>query len=228
MEQHVELVVLQTETAVDEQDDAQIEELLSSFYFDNSVTRQSAGEGSRHGEHLHPIYEEQEEDGIFYDLYGTVEEESPCSICESSDEENDSEISSQYGPKELPPNIAQNPSSFWPVIEEDDGAPDAERITFSAKLSSSRSPSNIILEKDDEDDNEKEWEDRGRSRAVPARLVRYIDSSTKQEHDRREEWIDDQEFHILEYESSFGKVTEFQGFQSPYLKSGHGTVKVHS
>ncbi|GAV99402.1 hypothetical protein LENED_000858 [Lentinula edodes] len=120
MEQHVELVVLQTETAVDEQDDAQIEELLSSFYFDNSVTRQSTGEGSRHGEHLHPIYEEQEEDGIFYDLYGTVEEESPCSICESSDEENDSEISSQYGPKELPPNIAQNPSSFWPTGSEHD------------------------------------------------------------------------------------------------------------
>ncbi|KAJ4497357.1 hypothetical protein C8R41DRAFT_917713 [Lentinula lateritia] len=202
MEQHVELVVLQTEAAVDEQDDAQIEELLSSFYFDNSVTRQSAGEGSRHGEHLHPIYEEQEEDGIFYDLYGTVEEELPCSICESSDEdnENDSEVSSQYGPKELPPNITQNPSSFWPVIEEDDEAPDAERITFSAKLSSSRSRSNIILEKDEENKNNKEWEDRGRSRAVPARL----------EQDGRREWIDDQDsIYGREYERSFGKVTEF-------------------
>ncbi|KAJ3888462.1 hypothetical protein GG344DRAFT_67945 [Lentinula edodes] len=212
MEQHVELVVLQTEAAVDEQDDAQIEELLSSFYFDNSVTRQSAGEGSRHGEHLHPIYEEQEEDGIFYDLYGTVEEELPCSMCESSDEddENDSEVSSQYGPKELPPNITQNPSSFWPVIEEDDGAPDAERITFSAKLSSSRSRSNIILEKDEENENNKEWEDRGRSRAVPARLVRFIASFTKQEQDGRREWIDDQDsIYGREYERSFGKVTEF-------------------
>ncbi|KAJ3993731.1 hypothetical protein F5050DRAFT_1779872 [Lentinula boryana] len=180
---HVELVVLQTGT-LEEQDDAQIEELLSSFYFDNSVKRQSTADGSSHsgstGEHLHPIYEEQE-DGMFYDLYGALdEEEQPCSICESSDDEEDSEASSQYGPKEIAPNIERNPSSFWPVIEEGDSDEiHIEDPTFNPGLSSHVPQPNIISEDEDENDDE-EWEQRGRSRAVPARLVRRAGNNRKE------------------------------------------------
>ncbi|KAJ3784495.1 hypothetical protein GGU10DRAFT_357649 [Lentinula aff. detonsa] len=188
MEQHVdhaELVALQTGT-FEEQDDTQIEELLSSFYFDNSVKRQSTADGPSHsgstGEHLHPIYEEQE-DGMFYDLYGALdEEEQPCSICESSDDdddEEDSEASSQYGPKEIAPNIERNPSNFWPVIEEENSDEiHVKDPTLNLGLSSHVPQPKIISEDEDEDDEE--WEQRGRSRAVPTRLVRRAGNNRKE------------------------------------------------
>ncbi|KAJ3775621.1 hypothetical protein FB446DRAFT_383381 [Lentinula raphanica] len=185
MEPHVE-VALQT-SPNGEQDDSQIEDLLSSFYFDNSVKRQTTEEGPSFstGEHLHPIYEEQE-DGMFYDLYGAFEEEErPCYASESSDDET-SEASSHYGPKEVLPNIERNPSSFWPLIEEDDDeARDVE-------LSSQTPDLDIILGEDvkDEVEEEEEGRHRGRSRGVPARLARWAQSRKIRAHEFTQECHD--------------------------------------
>ncbi|KAE9390488.1 hypothetical protein BT96DRAFT_925862 [Gymnopus androsaceus JB14] len=127
-------------------------------------------------ERLNPIYEEQEEDETFYDLYRVVEEELPSSTSDSSDDENDSEASSQYGPKPRPPpHMIHDPSSFWPLIEEDDTEVNV-RFTFPADPSS-QSPSNVL--DDDNDEEHLEWERRGRSRAVPAKLLRRAEETRK-------------------------------------------------
>ncbi|KIK66883.1 hypothetical protein GYMLUDRAFT_69920 [Collybiopsis luxurians FD-317 M1] len=204
MDQPVELIL----PAPNEQDDSEIEELLSSFYFDNSDKRYSTRERSRHAsvtvEHLNPIYEEEE---TLYDLYHAGQDDddddlhlSTTSGSSDSDDSSSSsssiDISLQYGPKLLPSSsspssptsdITPSPSDFWPIIEEDDDS-NATITAFANKLSSSRSPSKITVEGEDDDDTDEgesededniEWERRGRSRAVPARLMRWAHKKGK-------------------------------------------------
>lgn len=142
-------------------------------YFDSdeqeaSRSRSCHGCGDNIGR-FKPIYEEV---ATFYDLYRGEGSEVPASTSGSSDGEDDSEASSQYGPNPRSPNTTQDNSSFWPVIVEDE-----VDDTFSLAELSSHSPSNVIEDDNDADD---ELERRGRSRAVPAKLLRRVDEVRRQ------------------------------------------------
>ncbi|KAF5389158.1 hypothetical protein D9757_004948 [Collybiopsis confluens] len=209
-------LVLPTPNESVEDDDAEIEELLSSFYFDNSEKRHSTSTQNTHSrhkhtsstiEHLNPIYEEDE---MLYDLYGKQEQQqqqaeqgedqlpsSPSSGSVNSYGSDDEESSScspdiialPYGSTSSVIHV-HDPSRFWPVIEEDDdegGIHTNATITFTT----SRSPPQILLEEkedemqdEEEEEEDMEWAQRGRSRAVPARLVRWATRKSGKNADR--------------------------------------------